>query len=85
MEQTWHGDAAMSSKLFRVNGAADELGISGSWLRRAEKRAIIPPAKRDVNNWRVYTEADVALLCEKFFPTIEVSPESGDISNNAEV
>ena len=84
MEQIWHGDAAMSSKFLRVNDAADELGISGSWLRRAEKRGHIPSAKRDLNGWRIYTEADVALLREKFFPVTKLIPESSDISNNSE-
>ncbi len=74
----------MSLKLLRVSDAAGELGISGSWLRRAEKRGHIPPAKRDLNGWRVYTEADLALLRETFFPAPKVSPESGDISDNAE-
>ena len=72
----------MNMKLLRVNDAAGELGISGSWLRRAEKRGQIPAAKRDLNGWRIYTEADVALLQEKFFPVTKVIPESGDTSNN---
>lgn len=74
----------MSSKFLRVNDAARELGISESWLRRAERRGQIPPAKRDLNGWRIYTEADVALLREKLFPATKVSPEPGDISSNGE-
>ena len=84
MELTWQGDAEMSSRLLRANDAAGELGISVSWLRRAEKRGHIPPAKRDLNGWRVYTEADVALLREKFFPVTTLIPESSDISNDSE-
>ncbi len=53
----------------RVNEAARSLGISESWLRRAEQRGHIPKARRDLNNWRVYTEADVAVLRELLFPT----------------
>ena len=74
----------MSLKLLRVSDAAGELGISGSWLRRAEKRGHIPPAMRDVNGWRVYIDADVALLRGKFFPATKVAPEPIDISNNPE-
>ena len=74
----------MSLKLLRVNDAAGELGISGSWLRRAEQRGKIPPAKRDLNGWRVYTEADVALLREKLFPASRVSCESRCITNTPE-
>ena len=70
----------MSSKFLRVNDAARELGISESWLRRAEQRGKIPPAKRDLNGWRVYTEADVALLREMLLPAATVSWKSEDIS-----
>jgi len=74
----------MSLKLLRVSDAAGELGISGSWLRRAEKRGHIPPAMRDVNGWRVYTEADVDLLRKRFFPVTTLIPESSDISDDSE-
>lgn len=52
----------------RVNEAARELGVSEAWLRRAELRGQIPKARRDINGWRVYTEADVAALRELLFP-----------------
>ena len=52
----------------RVNEAARKLGISESWLRRAEQRGHIPKARRDLNGWRVYTEEDVAILREILFP-----------------
>ena len=55
--------------MMRVNEAARELGISESWLRRAELRGRIPKARRDFNGWRVYTEADVAILRELLCPT----------------
>lgn len=53
----------------RVNEAARRLGISEAWLRRAEGRGRIPKARRDLNDWRVYTEADVDVLRELLFPT----------------
>ena len=58
----------MSIKLLRVNEVARELGISEAWLRRAEQRGRIPKARRDMNGWRVYTEADIASLRQILFP-----------------
>ena len=62
----------MNAKLLRVNQAARELGISESWLRRAEHGGRIPKARRDMNGWRVYTEEEVATLRELLFPTFPV-------------
>ena len=59
-------------RLLRVNEAARELGISEAWLRRAEQRGRIPRARRDVNNWRVYTMEDVARLRRALFPEATV-------------
>lgn len=73
----------MSLKLLRVNDAADELGISGSWLRRAEKRGKFPLAKRDLNGWRIYTEADMAFLRGKPFPATKMSREFDDLSDHS--
>lgn len=53
----------------RVNEVARELGVSEAWLRRAEGRAGIPVAKRDINGWRVYTQADIAALRSVLLPT----------------
>ncbi len=55
-------------KILRVNEAARELGVSEAWLRRSERTGRIHKARRDLNNWRVYTEADVATLRELLFP-----------------
>ena len=66
----------MNAKLLRVNEAARELGISESWLRRAEQRGRIPKARRDMNGWRVYTEADVAILRKILFPAKSEYSES---------
>jgi DNA-binding transcriptional MerR regulator len=47
----------MGAKMYmlRVNEAARELGVSESWLRRADKGGRIPKARRDINGWRLYT------------------------------
>ena len=56
-------------KNLRVNEAARESGVSEAWLRRSKRTGRIPMARRDLNGWRVYTEADVAVLRELLFPT----------------
>lgn len=45
-----------------VSQAARALGRSERWLREAEKSAKIPKARRDLNNWRVYTKDDLERL-----------------------
>lgn len=52
----------MNIKLMRVNEVARELQVSESWLRRAEGRGRIPKARRDMNGWRVYSQADIDAL-----------------------
>ena len=49
-------------KLLRLNEAARELGVAESWLRRAEQRGRIPKARRDRNEWWVYTDSDISVL-----------------------
>jgi DNA-binding transcriptional MerR regulator len=49
-------------RLLNVCEAARELGMSEDWLRVAEARGKIPKAKRDLNNWRVYSREDLALI-----------------------
>jgi DNA-binding transcriptional MerR regulator len=39
----------------RIGDVASELEISTDWLRRLEKKGIIPPPPRDRNNYRRYT------------------------------
>ena len=56
-------------RLLKVHEVARELGCSETWLRRAEQRGHIPKARRDLNGWRVYTVADVAVLRELLSPT----------------
>jgi DNA-binding transcriptional MerR regulator len=44
---------------YRISEAARELGISAEWLRVGEKRGFFPPALRDSNGHRYYTEEDI--------------------------
>ena len=44
---------------YRISEAARELGISAEWLRVGEKRGFFPPALRDRNGHRYYTEEDI--------------------------
>src|SRR5215217_3580472 len=43
---------------YRISEAARELGISIEWLRKGEARGFFPPALRDRNDHRYYTEED---------------------------
>ena len=45
--------------LYRANGAARKLGISKATLLRWEKRGLILMAKRNYQNYRVYSEEDI--------------------------
>ena len=51
-----------------VSQAARELGRSEKWLRTAEGEGKIPKARRDLNNWRVYTAEDIGALRELLMP-----------------
>jgi len=44
---------------YRISEAARELGISAEWLRAGERRGFFPPALRDRNGHRYYTEEDM--------------------------
>jgi hypothetical protein len=44
---------------YRISEAARELGISAEWLREGERRGYFPPALRDRNGHRYYTEEDM--------------------------
>ncbi len=44
---------------YRISEAARELGISVEWLRKGETRGFFPPALRDRNGHRYYTEEDM--------------------------
>lgn len=58
-------------RLYRVAEAARELGRSEKWLRQAEKSGKIPRARRDLNQWRVYTEEDLERIRELLLPNID--------------
>jgi DNA-binding transcriptional MerR regulator len=45
--------------IYRISEAARELGISAEWLRVGERRGFFPPALRDRNGHRYYTEEDL--------------------------
>jgi hypothetical protein len=45
--------------IYRISEAARELGISIEWLRKGEVRGFFPPALRDCNGHRYYTEEDI--------------------------
>lgn len=55
-------------KTLTVSETAREVGRSEKWLRNAERNGKIPKARRDLNNWRVYTEEDIAKLKELLIP-----------------
>ena len=44
---------------YSISEAARELGISIEWLRKGEARGFFPPALRDRNGHRYYTEEDM--------------------------
>jgi DNA-binding transcriptional MerR regulator len=48
----------------RISEAARELGISIEWLRAGERRGFFPPAPRDHNGHRYYTEEDLERMRE---------------------
>ena len=45
-----------------ISEAARELGLSAEWLRQGEKRGSLPPARRDRNGHRYYTQDDIERL-----------------------
>ena len=51
-----------TAPIYSVSDAAREVGLSADWLRRGEKRGSFPPAKRDRNGHRYYTEEDLERL-----------------------
>jgi hypothetical protein len=68
---------------YRISEAARELGISIEWLRKGEARSFFPPALRDRNGHRYYTEEDIERMRNR--PTSrssqELSRESPERSN----
>lgn len=58
-------------RIMTVSQAARELGRSEKWLRTAEGEGKIPKARRDLNNWRVYTAKDIETLRKLLVPAME--------------
>jgi DNA-binding transcriptional MerR regulator len=44
--------------------ARREFGRTGDWLRRLERRGVIPPAPRDFSGYRVYPPEHLARIRE---------------------
>lgn len=47
--------------IYRVEAAANKLGVSPSFLRHNDGKRL-PAASRDINRWRVYTDEDLEHL-----------------------
>jgi len=45
-----------------ISQAADELGVTASWLRFGERLGALPAARRAPNGYRFYTDEDIARL-----------------------
>jgi DNA-binding transcriptional MerR regulator len=45
-----------------ISQAADELGVSPSWLRFGERLGSLPLARRTQSGWRYYTPEDIERL-----------------------
>jgi DNA-binding transcriptional MerR regulator len=45
-----------------IGQAADELGVSPSWLRFGERLGALPLARRNHSGWRYYTREDIERL-----------------------
>ena len=63
---------------YRISEAARELGISIEWLRKGEARGFFPPALRDRNGHRYYTEEDMERMHNR--PTSRRSRKSASES-----
>ena len=57
-------------EIIRIGETAWRIGCSERWLRDAEKRGIIPKARRDLNGVRYYTPEDVSHIINIFRPSI---------------
>ena len=67
---------------YRISEAARELGISIEWLRKGEARGFFPPALRDRNGHRYYTEEDMERMRNRSTSrrTREPARESPEVS-----
>jgi DNA-binding transcriptional MerR regulator len=49
-------------RTFSIGQAADELGVTPSWLRFGERLGSLPRARRTSSGWRYYTPEDIERL-----------------------
>jgi DNA-binding transcriptional MerR regulator len=49
-------------RTYTISQAADELGITASWLRFGERLGSLPLARRTQSGWRYYTPEDLDRL-----------------------
>ncbi len=61
----WSTRFMNEQSIYNLSEAARELGLSVDWLRRAESRVSLPPARRDKNDHRYYTEGDLERLRDR--------------------
>jgi DNA-binding transcriptional MerR regulator len=47
---------------FSISRAAQELGVTPSWLRFGERLGALPLARRTPSGWRYYTPDDIERL-----------------------
>lgn len=45
-----------------IGKAAEELGVTPTWLRFGERLGAVPRARRAANGWRYYTPEDIVRL-----------------------
>jgi DNA-binding transcriptional MerR regulator len=45
-----------------ISRAANELGVTASWLRFGERLGALPVARRAANGYRFYTDEDIERL-----------------------
>ncbi|WP_429910805.1 MerR family transcriptional regulator [Glycocaulis sp.] len=57
-----HKGRAIRNETYTTDEAAKELGLSKSTLLRWIREGRILDVKRDRNNWRVFTAADIARI-----------------------
>jgi MerR HTH family regulatory protein len=63
---------------FTIGQAADQLGVSPSWLRFGERLGSLPLARRTPRGWRYYTPEDVERLRRLGVGTQKRRRRSGD-------
>lgn len=55
-------------RYLKVSEVARQIGRSERWLRESEAKGKIPKARRDLNNWRIYTDEDVQQIIDLLIP-----------------